>query len=61
MCFSDVTLETEKASMMWKHPSFLPRKEIQNSSTPRRIMGTWIWCIMATVFGDYKYVLLVDI
>jgi hypothetical protein len=21
-------------------------------------MGTWIWCIIATVFGDYKCVLL---
>jgi hypothetical protein len=61
MCVSDVTLEAKKASMMWKHPSYPQGKKFQAVPPPRRIMGTWIWCIMATVFGDYKCVLVVDV
>jgi hypothetical protein len=60
MCVSDATLETKKASMMWEHPSSLQGKKFKALPPQRRIMGMWIWCIMAIVFRDCKCVLLVD-
>jgi hypothetical protein len=54
MCVGDVMLDTKKVSMMWKHPSSPQGKKFKAVPSPRRIMGTWIRCIMAAVLGTIR-------
>jgi hypothetical protein len=51
-CVNQLTPETQKASMTWKHPSYPRTKKLKAAPSVRKIMPT--------AFSDHKSVLLVD-